>query len=66
LNLLFDRLTDFHYGSSFPREIAVDRALTVVTASVAKPCIKLSHGHRNYYLDRDFAGATGDTVDWFF
>jgi hypothetical protein len=51
LNLLFDGLTDFHCGSSFRREIVVDRASTVVTAPVAKPSIKLRHGRRNFYRD---------------
>jgi hypothetical protein len=37
LNLLFDGLTDFHYGNSFPREIAVDRASAATNARVAKP-----------------------------
>jgi nucleoside-specific outer membrane channel protein Tsx len=60
LNLLFDGLTDFHYGSSFRREIAVDRASTVVTASVAKPSIKLSHSRRNFYRDRACGHALGN------
>jgi len=60
LNLLFDGLTDFHYGSSFRREIAMDRASTVVTASVAKPSIKLSHSRRNFYRDRACGLALGN------
>ena len=60
LNFLFDRLTHFHYGSLFPREIAVDRASTVVTASVAKPSIKLSHSRWNFYRDRACGLALGN------
>ena len=60
LNFLFDRLTHFHYGSLFPREIAVDRASTVVTASVAKPSIKLNHSRRNFYRDRACGLALGN------
>ena len=74
LNLLFDRLTDFRYGSSFRREIAVDRASTVVAAPVAKPKTSNSVVAVGIFtgigivvsLWAMIAGTTSDMVDWLF